>query len=202
MVAEKTPHKTSPRISAKKISRTWIYEIIDGKPVYYNGYKEVLAGKKTIGEIRGASSLQSTIIEYLLTVLFLSLDLKKYRILTNEAGLHLNRQNNLSGDIIIYERDVLPVKDANKNYLAIPPKIQIEVDINADLGNFESVDDYLHIKTNKLLSFGVEKVIWVTSNSKKVMIATPHDNWQVIDWHKPIEVLDQISFNIGQYLKD
>ena len=59
----------------------------------------------------------------------------------------------------------------------------------------------MYVKTNKLLEFGVAKVIWVMSSSKRVMIATPTDDWRIVDWHKDIEVLDGISFNIGQYLK-
>lgn len=202
MIANKSPYRTLPRIPAKKIPPVLLYEIIDGKPVYYKGYREVVAGKKSIEEIMGASNLQSTIIEYLLIIFFKTIDLKKYRILTNEIGIHINNKNNLSGDIAIYEKDVLPVRMADKHYISIPPKIQIEVDIDADIEGFESPDNYMYIKTNKLLDFGVEKVIWLMSNSKRVLVATKNENWQVIDWHKEIEVLDGISFNIGKYLKE
>jgi len=30
--------------------------------------------------------------------------------------------------------------------------------------------DYYHLKTEKLLDFGVEKVIWITSKSKKLWL--------------------------------
>ncbi|MCU0340005.1 MAG: Uma2 family endonuclease [Spirosomaceae bacterium] len=202
MVAHKSPYKPAPRISAKKIPKALVYEIMDGKPVYYHGYKEVLTGTKTIGEVMGASSLQVFMIQHLLRILFRGLDEKKYHILTNEAGLHINRRNNLSGDIVIYENSVFPVKAANKNYFAVPPKIQIEIDIDADVEDWGNENGYMHLKINKLLDFGVEKVIWITSFSKKVLVATKDENWQIIDWHKPIEILDGLTFNIGQYLQD
>ena len=191
-----------PRISAKKIPASLIYEIIDGKPIYYKGYEEVVNGTKTIEEVIGSSNLQSTIIEYLLMVLFKSIDLTKYRVLTNETGLHLSKKNNLSGDIVIYDKSVLPVRSADKHYISVPPKIQIEVDIDAHLGAFGTPDGYIYTKTDKLLQFGVEKVIWLTSESRKVLVATKDENWSIIDWNKDIEIANGISFNIGKYLKD
>jgi Uma2 family endonuclease len=201
MNATKSPRKALPRIPAKKIPAALIYEIMDGKPIYYKGYREVLKNEKTIEEVMGASNLQATIIEYILMVLYRSVDSKLFRILTNEVGIHIEKNSNLSGDILIYNKDALPVKSADKFYISVPPKIQIEVDINADTDG-GLIETYLHKKTDKLFEFGVEKVIWVLSESKKVIVATPHADWQIIDWHKEIEVVDGIRFCIGQYLTD
>lgn len=202
MNATKNPRKTLPRIPAKKIPAALIYEIMDGKPIYYKGYREVLKNEKTIEEVMGASNLQVTIIEYILITLYRALDLKLYRILTNEVGLHLDKKSNLSGDILIYDKNVLPVKAADKYYISVPPKVQIEVDIAAELEGMLSETSYLQQKTDKLFQFGVEKVIWVLSDSKKVIVAIPNDNWKIIDWHKEIEIIDGIGFCIGRYLKD
>jgi hypothetical protein len=182
--------------------RTNYQNVNKGKPIYYKGYEEVVNGTKTIEEVMGSSNLQSTIIEYLLMVLFKSIDLTKYRVLTNETGLHLSKKNNLSGDIVIYDKSVLPVKSADKHYISVPPKIQIEVDIDAHLGAFGTPDGYIYTKTDKLLQFGVEKVIWLMSESKKVLVATKDENWSIIDWNKDIAIANGISFNIGKYLKD
>ncbi|UFH56515.1 hypothetical protein [Spirosoma sp. KNUC1025] len=53
---EKTPRRTS-RLSARSIPPALIYEMWKGKPVYYRGYRDVLAGKKTIEEIKSCSDL-------------------------------------------------------------------------------------------------------------------------------------------------
>lgn len=201
MNATKSPRNTLPRIPAKKIPSALIYEIMDGKPIYYKGYREVLKNEKTIEEVMGSSSLQGFIVTYILKILFKNLDDERYNVLTNEQGLHLNRKNNLSADIAIYEKTKFSVAQADKHYATIPPKIQIEVDINADTeGGF--VETYINKKTDKLFEFGVEKVIWVLSESKKVIVATPNANWEIIDWHKEIEIIDGIGFCIGRYLKD
>lgn len=81
----------------RNVPPSMIAEIMDGKPVYYKGYKQVLENTKTVEEIMGASSLQSVIISYILRVLFRSLDEKYFQILTNEAGLHLDKKITFQG---------------------------------------------------------------------------------------------------------
>jgi Uma2 family endonuclease len=177
-----------------------IYEIIDGKAIYYKKYQEVINQEKSIEEIMGTSTLQRLIIQYVLKVLFRNLDDQKYLVLTNEAGLHLNKHNNLAADIAIFDQKVLSPKAANHQYALVPPKIQIEVDIKADTERFDSAETYIHLKTQKLLDFGVEKVIWILSSSKKVLIATPNADWQLVDWQQEIEVIDGLRFSVGRYL--
>jgi hypothetical protein len=121
--------------------------------------------------------------------------------MTNEQGLHLENKSNLSADIAIFETSKLPLKAADKHDAIVAPKIQIEVDIDADIEDFEFPEAYINLKTDKLLAFGVEKVIWILSESKKVMIATKDENWQITNWHKEIEIAEGLYFNIGQYLK-
>jgi Uma2 family endonuclease len=181
------------------VPRYLIYEIMDGKPVYYKGYKDVLSGKKTATDIMGSSTLQSFIIAYLQRILYISLSEDIFTILSSETGIHLNKYNNLAGDILIFDNVTLPIESINQYYADVPPKIAIEVDIWADVEDF-GIEGYVHKKTQKLLDFGVEKVIWVTTATKKVMIATQNEDWQVKDWNKNIEVMEGITFNIGEYL--
>jgi hypothetical protein len=202
MIAAKGANKPLAKISTKKIPDSFICEIIDGQPLYYKGTIDAIKQGKTVEDIMGSSALQAFIIEYLLRILFRQLDEKKYHILTNEQGLHLDKYNNLSADIAIFDKAVFSVADANKHYATVPPKVQIEVDINIELINDLSEIDYINSKTNKLLHFGAEKVIWVLSGSKKIIIAVSNENWQIIDWHKEIETLDGVHCCIGQYLKE
>src|SRR6218665_225600 len=158
--------KNPKRGKTKNIPESLIYEIIDGKPLYYKGYKDVLSKKKTTEEIMGSSGLQSYIIYYLLKVLYTKLNSIKYVFLTNEIGTHLDKNNNLSGDIYIYEKSKLPPEKINIHYLEVIPKIDIRIDLSdeKDFG-------YVFTKTHKLLDFGVEKVFWIFTKHQKVMIA-------------------------------
>jgi hypothetical protein len=185
----------------RKIPDYLVREWIDGKPFYYKGYKEVLNKKKTLEDIMGSSTLQAYIIAFLMEVIIEGKLKKKYEILTNEAGLHLDKRNNLSADILIYNPTVMTPEKINKQYADVPAKVQIEVDITIEL---EDLKDYQYVekKINKLHQFGTEKVIWVLTNIKKVMVAVPNQPWQTYDWNNDIELLDDVTFNIGVYLKE
>ena len=193
--------KPRQRNRAKTIPESLIYEVIDGKPLYYEGYKDVLANKKTGEEIMGASGLQSYIIYYLLKVLYAKLDDRKYRFLTNEIGTHLDKNNNLSGDIYIYEKSKLSPDKINTHYIEVAPKIAIEIDIRIDLSD-EKDFGYVFTKTHKLLDFGVEKVFWIFTKHQKVMVATKDQDWLTKNWNQEIELLDDEYFNIGKFLAD
>ncbi len=198
MVATKSSIQSrKPRL---KVPDYLVYELIDGKPIYYKGYREVLSGEKTFSEIMGSSTLQSFIVTYLVVLIAKQLDENLYTLLTSEAGLHLDRRNNLAGDVLVFDNATLPITAINQNYAEVPPKIVIEVDITADPTDI-TPGSYILQKTQKLLSFGVEKVIWITTDTKKVTIATSHDeDWLIRDWNKDVEIMNGIIVNIGQYL--
>ncbi|MCU0352925.1 MAG: Uma2 family endonuclease [Cytophagales bacterium] len=186
--------------TARKVPESLVYEIMDGEPLYYRGYKEVLSGKKTLEEIMGSSTLQSVLIQYLNRILFKQLDEKLYWIFSSESGVHINHRNNLSHDVAVYEKKVLSPDKISANYADVPCKIGFEIDIKADLSNPKHYD-YVNGKTQKLLDFGVEKVIWIFTETQKVMIAPKEQDWLVVDWNKDVEVTDGIVFNIEKYLK-
>ncbi len=199
MIAEVEGSKKDKR--KRKIPDYLIREWIDGKPLYYKGYKEVLNKKKTLEDIMGSSALQAYIVTYLVMLIAKKNLDTKYHILSNEAGLHLDNKNNLAADILIYDPKIMTPDKISAHYANVPAKVQIEVDITIEL---EELKDYQYVekKINKLHQFGTEKVIWVLTNIKKVMVAVPEQPWQTYDWNNDIELLDGVIFNIGAYLKE
>jgi hypothetical protein len=181
----------------RKIPDYLVWEVLDGQPLYRRGYKEVLRKQKTIDEIMGTSSYQSIILQYLTKLLSRELDEDKYDFMPNEIGANLRRKDNVSHDIAIYP--LLSPDKITKKYTNYPAKVVIEVDIDIDPSVMKDVE-YLNKKTQKLLDFGVEKVIWVLTNIKKVMVATPDSDWLMVDWKSDIEILEGIKFNIKSYL--
>ena len=181
-----------------------IYEVLEGKPIYYKGYQEVLVKNKTLEDIMGSSGLQLVIIEYLLRVCYAAFEASVYRVLTNEAGSHIGKNNNLSNDIAIFEKSVLTPEKITKKYINIPAKIIIEVDLDGELGPEESFTEheYIHTKVQKMLDFGVEKIFWITTKTQRILVATPGQNWQIIDWNKDIELFQEHTFNIGNHLRE
>ncbi|NIJ55586.1 Uma2 family endonuclease [Dyadobacter arcticus] len=178
-----------------------ILEEWDGKIYYRKGYREVLSGSKKIEDIMGSSSLQAELVSYIMQVLLLALDLRKYRVHTSEPGIHLAHKVNMSGDILIYDRAVLTPDKISSQYADVPPKIVVEVDIEIEAEGITEVG-YVFQKSEKLLGFGVEKVIWVLSDIQKVVVFEPNQEAKIINWHGDIEILDSVSFNVGKHLDD
>jgi len=196
MLFDQTPRRSR----ARNIPEALIYEVLDGKPIYRKGYLQVLNGTKTLEEIIPASTLQSAILSYLLRLIFRHYDEESYFVFTNEPGLHLNKRVNLAGDILIFDKKVLPPKDIDRHYAKVPALIHIEVDIEADT---EDMGDMAYVtnKTRRLLSFGTQKVIWIFSSVKTILIAEPGSPWRTLDWSEPVEIGNGAVFTLEEYLK-
>lgn len=185
----------------RKIPDALVYEVMDGHAYYRRGYKSVLNRAQKIEDIMGSSTLQGEIHLYILSLLIQHVDLEKYTIHGNEAGLHIDRGNNLAGDIFLYDRMAMTSKNINKFYSSVPPLLALEIDVRIDLEK-ESDLRYVNRKIRKLLDFGVEKVIWILTETKQVIVAERNASaGHFIDWDRDVEIRPGLSFNIGQYLE-
>ncbi len=149
--------ESETEVIVRKIPEEFIYEIMDGKPIYYKGYKEAIKNHLTAEEIMGCSSLQSELINFILKTIYRLYDETKYRVHTNESGLQLGYKDTLAGDILVYDKAVMTAEKITNKYATVPPKYVIEIDTNADLSE-SSFIEYLTRKTEKLFEFGTEKV--------------------------------------------
>jgi Uma2 family endonuclease len=178
-----------------------IYEMVKGKPVYYKGYLDVISGKKQLEELIGRSYLQSLIITNLVLLLGKYLP-DSFRVLTNEIGLQFAKKSCRAADIAIFEKKKLKKSDKGNKYIRVPPKIVIEIDTKASIEEVKDTLGYFHKKTDELLDFGVEKVIWIFTDSKKVMIATKGKSWETHHWNTNITIMNDIQFNIQQMIDE
>jgi Uma2 family endonuclease len=187
-------------IDTDTVPKVLIYEEDEGKPIYYKGYKKVLTGQLTLEDIMGASYLQSLLITEIVGFLFSQLDRKKYQALASELGIHLDKGSNRACDIAIYEKTALQTVEDEEKYLDIPPKIAFEIDLKADLENILP-ENYYQKKTQQLLDFGVEKLIWVSTNPRKVMVATPDAPWIILNWTDTFEIMEDLPLNLAQLME-
>ncbi len=192
--------ESKSKSTSEKIPRSLIYEEMDGEPIYYRGYQDVLNKKKTLDDTMGSSSLQAAIIDALLRYLYTQVDQKAYKFFTNEAGLHLAKGNNVASDIAIYNTSDLKNFKYDDHYFKIPPTVVVEIDTKADLSVMKW-ETYLKKKTEKLHAFGVKKIIWILSATQQVIIAEPDQDWFIRDWHKPWELLPGHIVNLGDMLR-
>ncbi|MEL7121831.1 MAG: Uma2 family endonuclease [Bacteroidota bacterium] len=175
--------------STQPIPEHLIYEMVDGVPIYYKGYKEYLREGKKNEAVMGSSVLQSAIIMELAFLLKAYFG-KKNHILINDLGLKFKKNSWRAADLAIVEKDRLGSKVMEDKYLDIPPKFVIEIDTKADLESINDTFGYYHKKTNELLDFGVERVIWIFTEQKSVMLADREEPWQIIDWQKSFFIED------------
>lgn len=202
--------KEGTQYVGQEIPQSFVYEEIGGKPIYYKDYKKALAQNLNIEAVMGASEIQSLIIACIVEFLnahFFAQKPNLYKILYSELGMHLSLGNNVAADIAIYEREKLKNYVFKGKYIELAPKIVIEVDVQADMANFVETFDYIETKTSKLLEFGVEKVFWVLSQNKKVMVFAPKEDrkkldWKIIDWSEDITVLGNCTFSIAKLIEE
>lgn len=195
---------THPSASAgrthRKIPASLVYEEMDGVPYYYQGYRAVLTKQKTKEDIMGASALQSAVVSLLIHVLYKFLPFDDYLIATNEPGLHIATGDNLANDIAVFDQASLPTPLDDK-YFNVPPRVVIEVDVKIDLPANRSETEYVYDKTQKMLDFGVERVIWILTRTRRILLAEPNQPWLLVDWETSIEVLPGCRFELGTLLR-
>lgn len=174
-----------------------LYERLNGRALYRRGFRDVLAHKKTVEDIMGSSSLQAFVISILFAEITRHLP-DDYMAFTSESGLHLGPGDNLANDIAIFL--LADIKKVDQTYFSIPPRIVVEVDvkINLDDQGFMSPTDYVNIKTQKMLDFGVERVIWITTTeaARKIMVAEPGKDWILTNWDSEIDLAPGCRFSL------
>ena len=148
-----------------------------------------------------SSSIQAMLVSLILGFLYMNINRKQYLLVTNESGVHLGRGNNLSNDIAIFDKSG-GLTLTNK-YFTTPPQIAIEVDVNIEPDEFVGKESgYVHEKTQRLLDFGVERVIWITTQPRKIFVATQTAPWTTQDWDANVPVLDAVVLNLARLLEE
>lgn len=185
----------------KDIPQTLVYEMVEGQPIFYEAYGDYLDGNKTIEEIMGSSYLQSLIATQIVILLSQLLDMTKYQILSNEVGIKFGEKSWRAADIAIFEKKQIAHIPKENKYIEKPPKVVIEIDTKAHIGEIQNPLGYYQEKTDQLLAFGVERVIWIFTDTKKVMLARQNEDWQISTWAKNIPVIDGIEINLDKIMQ-
>lgn len=179
-----------------------IKEVIDGIPVYYKGYREVLSKNTPPEAIMAAGLLHAMLKMWLSNLFYNQLKANTYWVFSGEVGSHISHKNNMAHDLVVFEKSVLPPGKITGKYADVPARVVVEIDTEIEYGPDLPVETYVHRKTQNTLDFGTEKVIWIFTASRKIMVATAGADWLIRDWDKPVEVLDGISFNVAVYLEE
>ena len=192
---------TDEPVQAPAVPARLIREVLNGRPLYYKGYRDVLVGRAKPEEIMGNGDLQSFVVMAISATIWNRIDRKKYKVASSEAGLHVNLRNNFSADIAIFDKATLPALKGK--YFDVPPKVMVEVDIRIDWDGGAANDvNYILEKSQALFDFGVERVLWVLTASRKVVIMQAGKDSIITDWSNDILVLDDCTLNIKNLLDE
>ena len=190
-------HNSPEQISDIAIPESLIYEMVDGTPIYYRGWQEVLRGEKTIEQVMASSLIQSYLvheIDYAVHVLR-----KKFIIGSNEAGLKFQKGDWRAADIALWTKESMKDKKLDDHYIEVVPDIVIEVDTKADTAELPT---YYLDKTKQLHQKGVRRVLWIFTKTEQVMIAENGQKWEIQDWSESFEVSDGCILNVKQMIDD
>ncbi|WP_245859721.1 hypothetical protein [Spirosoma aerolatum] len=106
----------------------------------------------------------------------------------------------MSNDIAVYEKDKVTVKG---KFFDVAPKVVVEVDIKIDQEAFPAREqDYIYEKTQSMLDFGTERVIWLTTKSRKIFVAKKGESWLTLNWDATVPVLDTVTLNVANLLTE
>ena len=125
---------------------------------------------------------------------------RAYIILTGEVGVRTNSgYRALDMGIFNFEK-IKPYLNKDK-ILPVCPKIAIEIDTKAQLKEGEYMN-YIYEKANDLLNSGTDKVIWILTKPKIILIAQKEKSWEIKKWNDNVEVMENITFNLNELLKE
>ncbi|OIN60005.1 hypothetical protein [Arsenicibacter rosenii] len=183
-----------------KIPAGLIYETLNGRPLYYKGYKEVLSGQRTPETIMGSSSLQAALVSVILGKLATLPDRGNYLLASNRVITRLDQNTSLVNAVAVFERKGLTLGDV---CFQVPPKMTIDVDVQVDVRDFAAKEQsYVYEKTEKLLGFGVGQVIWITTQPRKVLVAGRDAHWITHNWDVPVTLLNGIDLNLAALVEE
>ncbi len=182
------PKKKTARPRAAKIPAGFVYEVLDGRPVYYRGYREAMANNYPPEHVMGSGRKQAYLINLILRFLGRALDLRHFDTAVSEPGVKFGKKDHVSNDIIIYHA-ADKARMFTDEYFDFPPHVVVEVDTKAEFSDPDRANEYYHRKTERLLQFGVERVIWVFTGTRKIMTAEKGKPWLTVDWEDSVEVL-------------
>ena len=195
------------KTTTAQIPDSLLYEEFGGQKYYRRGYRQVLLGLKTESEIMGSSVFQMLIVQAIVKYLNRVLPEGQYWVPSSEGGLNLGKNENLACDIAIIEKSTLSDPTSLK-YLDLPPKFVIEVDIKIEWKNYDTQPptslemDYVMLKTDQLLHFGVEGIAWILSQSRKILLALPDQRPQFFDWTEEVSLFGGHTFCVQAILEE
>ncbi len=92
---------------------------------------------------------------------------------------------------------VFEVKDGKPKFF----RSYQEIDIKDKLADLTEIG-FIHQESQQLFSFGADKAIWILTKARLFVLASKDGKWEMKDWNKNVELLENQFFNIGKYIEE
>lgn len=125
----------------------------------------------------GCREIQFLVTSAILEFLFIHLPREEYVISINAVVLHLDKYNNLSSNMVIFDRTSILAERAKSKYTSTLPRAILVVEIFDEEAipsePFTWVPELA--KTERLMAWGVPEVVWIYPQLGKIIWAWPGD---------------------------
>lgn len=182
----------------KKTPVKEIYEMDEGKPVFYKGFRygfqNFYENEKTMPDSDYQSWLKNE-IGFFFRLIFKN---RLYVVTVGEHGLSIKKHLWRAVDVAIFKKEVF--KLTNK-YSKVPPEVVFEIDLKGDFDTPTKAKEDQNRKIKQLFAFGVKKIIWIHTDSKEIRVITPEQE-DTFDWNTHIPVIASVNINIHKIVDD
>ncbi len=196
IAAEKSEDVKGDERRREKLLKVLTYEVVDGKPVYYRGYRDVLEGKKQPEGVMGASTYHAFVAIKIASWLDRVLG-REYVVLGGELG-YLIEGGWRNLDVAVFRYEDVKDKLESENYIDVPPVLVVEINVRAEV---ESEMEYVLKKSEDLLKSGVERVVWIFTGPRKVMVFERGKGGLILDWEDEIPLVEGLGLRLPDLLK-
>ncbi|MEO0139588.1 MAG: Uma2 family endonuclease [candidate division WOR-3 bacterium] len=187
--------ETSVKEREQKLFKALTYEVVGEKRIFYRGYKDVLEGKKQPEEIMASGKLQAFIVAEIIMKIGVLRD-KGFVIVANEHGVKTPKGYR-AVDIGIFEKNKFKLSEG---YSDVAPLVAIEVDVKAELENMTFME-YVGEKVKDLFDIGTQRVIWILTKPRIVMVFERGKEGRILTWEDEVEVLEGLRFRLSDLIQ-
>ncbi|MCI5084183.1 MAG: hypothetical protein MRY78_20955 [Saprospiraceae bacterium] len=178
-----------------------IYEVIDGKPVFYSKAHTVMQELLLVDELKFSESSQPGVLSAISQFLWDNLPEDEYQIFTNGIGYEPDSENHLVLDIAVCDKEKMEGQNLSKA-LQVAPELVILKDSVAGIDDPTRLLGYFHDKIRKLIDHGTERVIWINTISQLMTVADDDGNWYTVDWEEEIEWINGLEMTLEDMLAE
>lgn len=182
----------SSSAKTQEVPSYFIYEMDDGRPIYYKGYREVLETKDGVDNVSFQNNLQAW-IKSEISFTIKALLRREYILTMGNLGLQIGKETVRVADIAIFQKANFVLSN---QYSANPPEIVIEIDTKAELDSIGAAIEYYQRKNRQLFEFGVKKIIWIFTEVQAVKVLDADGGDQEFEWNHDVLVMEELNFNL------